>query len=90
MPSSDASEAFPSLFPNPLLPQNQSSSPRWHELQHKLANQTSPLTSITLACVMHKTLYKFPNCGGRKVDYLKGTISALALSLSHEEIRETD
>ncbi|KAK9484652.1 NADP-dependent oxidoreductase domain-containing protein [Lipomyces starkeyi] len=48
------------------------------------------ITSVALAYVMHKTPYVFPIVGGRKVDHLKGNITALGVSLSEDDIKEID
>jgi aryl-alcohol dehydrogenase-like predicted oxidoreductase len=39
---------------------------------------------------MHKAPYVSPISGGRKTDHVKGNITALALSLSDEEMTEID
>ncbi|KAH7070461.1 NADP-dependent oxidoreductase domain-containing protein [Paraphoma chrysanthemicola] len=50
----------------------------------------TPITSVALAYVMHKTPYVFPVVGGRKIEHLKANIEALGLRLTPEEIREID
>lgn len=57
----------------------------------KLANTRDvPITSIALAYVIEKTPYVFPIVGVRKVDHIKGSISALKVSLTEEEIGEIE
>ena len=46
------------------------------------------ITGIALAYVMHKAPYVFPLIGCRKVEHLKGSIAALGLALSSENISE--
>jgi aryl-alcohol dehydrogenase-like predicted oxidoreductase len=50
----------------------------------------TPITSVALAYVMHKSPYVFPIVGGRKKEHLKSNIEALGLRLTDEEIREID
>jgi aryl-alcohol dehydrogenase-like predicted oxidoreductase len=50
----------------------------------------TPITSVALAYVMHKSPYVFPIVGGRKVAHLNSNIDALGLRLTPEEIREID
>lgn len=50
----------------------------------------TPITSVALAYVMHKSPYVFPIVGGRKVSHLEGNIAALGLRLTPEEIKEID
>jgi aryl-alcohol dehydrogenase-like predicted oxidoreductase len=50
----------------------------------------TPITSVALAYVMHKSPYVFPIVGGRKTAHLKSNIEALGLCLTDEEIREID
>ncbi|QMW34685.1 hypothetical protein G4B84_010151 [Aspergillus flavus NRRL3357] len=45
---------------------------------------------IALAYVRHKAPYVFPVVGGRKVEHLRGNIAALDLSLSVEEMAQTE
>jgi aryl-alcohol dehydrogenase-like predicted oxidoreductase len=49
-----------------------------------------PLLHIALAYVMQKTTYVFPIVGGRKVEHIAGSIDALSVSLSQEEMDEVD
>jgi aryl-alcohol dehydrogenase-like predicted oxidoreductase len=63
------------------------------DVLEKIATSKSPetpITSVALAYVMHKTPYVFPVVGGRKIQHLKSNIEALGLSLTPEEIREID
>ena len=48
------------------------------------------ITSVALAYVMHKSVYVFPICGGRKVEHLKGNVEALGLVLNGEDIGEIE
>ncbi|KAJ9649902.1 hypothetical protein H2198_010777 [Neophaeococcomyces mojaviensis] len=48
------------------------------------------LHNIALAYVFHKAPYVFPIVGGRKLEHIKGNISALAVRLSDEEIAEIE
>ena len=50
----------------------------------------TPITSVALAYVMHKSPYVFPIVGGRKKSHLERNIAALGLRLTPEEIREID
>jgi aryl-alcohol dehydrogenase-like predicted oxidoreductase len=50
----------------------------------------TPITSVALAYVMHKSPYVFPIVGGRKIPHLQSNIEALRLRLTEEEIREID
>jgi aryl-alcohol dehydrogenase-like predicted oxidoreductase len=50
----------------------------------------TPITSVALAYVMHKSPYVFPIVGGRKVAHLNSNIEALGLRLTSDEIREID
>jgi hypothetical protein len=50
----------------------------------------TPITSVALAYVMHKSPYVFPIVGGRKIPHLAANIEALGLRLTAEEIREID
>jgi aryl-alcohol dehydrogenase-like predicted oxidoreductase len=50
----------------------------------------SEITSVALAYVRHKAPYVFPIIGGRKLEHLKGNITALDLKLTDEEISEID
>jgi aryl-alcohol dehydrogenase-like predicted oxidoreductase len=63
------------------------------DVLEKIANSKSPdtpITSVALAYVMHKTPYVFPIVGGRKIEHLKSNIEALGLRLTDEEIQEID
>ncbi|KAF2030621.1 norsolorinic acid reductase [Setomelanomma holmii] len=63
------------------------------DVLENIANTKSsdtPITSVALAYVMHKTPYVFPIVGGRKIPHLKSNIEALGLRLTPEEIREID
>ena len=63
------------------------------DVLEKIANAKAPdtpITSVALAYVMHKSPYVFPIVGGRKVEHLDGNIKALGLSLTPEEITEID
>ncbi|KAL9001774.1 MAG: hypothetical protein Q9188_005266 [Gyalolechia gomerana] len=48
------------------------------------------LTSVTWAYLIHKAPYVLPIVGRRKVDYLMGSIEALSLALSPEEMEEVE
>ncbi|KAH7402267.1 NADP-dependent oxidoreductase domain-containing protein [Phaeosphaeria sp. MPI-PUGE-AT-0046c] len=50
----------------------------------------TPITSVALAYVMHKSPYVFPIVGGRKIPHLRANIEALGLRLTEREIREID
>jgi aryl-alcohol dehydrogenase-like predicted oxidoreductase len=50
----------------------------------------TPITSVALAYVMHKSPYVFPIVGGRKIEHLKSNIEALGLCLTEEEVCEID
>ncbi|KAH4044830.1 hypothetical protein HBI73_167040 [Parastagonospora nodorum] len=50
----------------------------------------TPITSVALAYVMHKSPYVFPIVGGRKIAHLQSNIKALGLRLTAEEIHEID
>lgn len=56
----------------------------------KRKGKDTPITSVALAYVMHKTPYVFPIVGGRKVEHLRGNIEALGLRLSKEELEEIE
>jgi aryl-alcohol dehydrogenase-like predicted oxidoreductase len=63
------------------------------DVLEKIATSKSadtPITSVALAYVMHKSPYVFPIVGGRKKEHLKSNIEALGLRLTEEEIREID
>lgn len=63
------------------------------DVLEKIANtkgSDTPITSVALAYVMHKSPYVFPIVGGRKVEHLKSNIEALGLRLTPEEIKEID
>ncbi len=63
------------------------------DLLEKIADtkgDDTPITSVALAYVMHKSPYVFPIVGGRKVEHLESNIKALGLKLTPEEIREID
>lgn len=63
------------------------------DVLEKIATSKSadtPITSVALAYVMHKSPYVFPIVGGRKIPHLKSNIEALGLRLTDEEIREID
>lgn len=48
------------------------------------------LLKIALAYVMQKTPYVFPIVGGRKVDHIQGSIDALAVQLSDQDIKDIE
>ncbi|KAH9908659.1 norsolorinic acid reductase [Xylariomycetidae sp. FL2044] len=48
------------------------------------------ITSVAQAYVMHKAPYVFPITGIRTLEHLKGSIQALTLSLSEEDIQEIE
>ena len=45
------------------------------------------ITSIAIACVMHKAPYSFLILGGRKVEHLMDNIAALDIALSEEQVK---
>lgn len=49
-----------------------------------------PLLSIALAYCQQKAPYVFPLIGARKVEHLQGSIDALSVHLSEEELAEVD
>ncbi|OMP81809.1 Norsolorinic acid reductase [Diplodia seriata] len=49
-----------------------------------------PLLSVALAYVVQKTPYVFPIVGGRKVEHIQGSIDALSVSLTEEEIERVE
>ncbi|KAG2179752.1 hypothetical protein INT43_003535 [Umbelopsis isabellina] len=56
-----------------------------------LANaKGTEITSVALAYVRQKAPYVFPIVGGRKLEHLKGNITALAVTLSENEMKEID
>ena len=48
------------------------------------------MTNKALAYVFQKVPYVFPIVGGRKIEYFLGSIDALAIQLTEEEIQEID
>jgi aryl-alcohol dehydrogenase-like predicted oxidoreductase len=50
----------------------------------------TPLLHIALAYVMQKTTYVFPIVGGRKIEHIAGSIDALSVALSKEEMDEIE
>jgi hypothetical protein len=63
------------------------------EVLEKVANtkgKDTPITSVALAYVMHKSPYVYPIIGGRKISHLKSNIEALGLRLTAGEIAEID
>jgi aryl-alcohol dehydrogenase-like predicted oxidoreductase len=50
--------------------------------------EDTPITSVALAYIMHKSSYVFPIVGGRKIPHLQANIEALGLRLTPEEIRQ--
>jgi len=48
------------------------------------------LLQVALTYVMKKTPYVFPIVGARKVDHLKGSIAALKVNLSEEEVEKVE
>ncbi|KAH8173353.1 aldo/keto reductase family protein [Sarocladium implicatum] len=59
-------------------------------LERIAERETTAITSVALAYVMHKTPYVFPVIGGRKLEHLKSNIEALTLSLSEEDVKAID
>ena len=49
-----------------------------------------PLLHVALAYVMQKTTYVFPIVGGRRVEHIAGSIEALSVALSKEEVDEVE
>ncbi|KAB2576571.1 putative norsolorinic acid reductase protein [Lasiodiplodia theobromae] len=49
-----------------------------------------PLLSVALAYVIQKTPYVFPIVGGRKVEHIQGSIDALSVALTEEEIERVE
>ncbi|EKG20292.1 Aldo/keto reductase [Macrophomina phaseolina MS6] len=49
-----------------------------------------PLLSIALAYVVQKTPYVFPIVGGRKVEHIQGSIEALGVTLTEEEVERVE
>jgi aryl-alcohol dehydrogenase-like predicted oxidoreductase len=63
------------------------------DVLEKIANargENTPITSVALAYVMHKSPYVFPIVGGRKIPHLASNIEALGLRLTPDEIKEID
>ncbi|KAF2164718.1 hypothetical protein M409DRAFT_67817 [Zasmidium cellare ATCC 36951] len=58
----------------------------------KLANGKGGknVTDIALAYVMHKAPYVFPIVGARKLEHIQGSVAALSISLTDDEIREIE
>lgn len=52
--------------------------------------KNSVITCVALAYVLHKSPYVFPIVEGRKIEDLKGSIEALSLRLTEDDIREID
>ncbi|KAF2674583.1 Aldo/keto reductase [Microthyrium microscopicum] len=48
------------------------------------------ILNIPLAYVLQKTPYVFPIVGGRKVEHFKGSIAALKVSLSEEDVKKIE
>ena len=53
-------------------------------------HNTTVVTSIALAYVMHKAPYVFPIVGGRTIEHLKSNIGALEIKLKDEDIEEIE
>jgi aryl-alcohol dehydrogenase-like predicted oxidoreductase len=60
------------------------------KLEAVAKRKNTPITSVALAYVLHKSPWVFPICGGRKIEHLKGNIEALSLELSQEDIEEIE
>jgi len=52
--------------------------------------KNTELTSVALAYVMQKTPYVFPIVGGRKLEHIKGNVTALSVSLTEGEIKQIE
>ena len=49
-----------------------------------------PLLGVALAYVIQKAPHVFPIVGGRRVEHIKGSIDALVISLTEEEIEDVE
>lgn len=57
----------------------------------KVGNKNNiPLLAVALAYVIQKTPYVFPIVGARKVEHIQGSIDALCVALSAEDIKEIE